>query len=475
MNTRIDIRNPRTGEADTSLEMASAADLSSIAANLREGQAHWAALTWQERVQVLERWVAVLSSDADVLEALSTDTGRFRLAAGEIGGVPFVLSQWTRFAEIVFAPAADQALVADERVSFTTRLVPYPLVGVISPWNFPLLLSLLDSLAALVAGCAVIVKPSEITPRFVAPLQKTIDGIPELKNVLHFVVGDGAVGAELINNVDAVCFTGSVATGRKVAAAAAANMIPAHLELGGKDPVVVLASADVQHAAESILRASVQATGQACQSLERVYCDRSIYPEFLAALVKEAERVELNADDMREGHLGPIIMEGQASIIASQIDEAVAKGAVVQTGGKVENHNGGLWIRPTVLTDVTHEMEVIQEETFGPVLPVIAFDTVDEAVMLANDSQFGLSASVFGEPGEATDVAARINAGAISINDGGLTTIAFEAEKDSHGLSGLGHSRMGASGLKRFLRKKALITRHSGAVNIDSVKENPDD
>ncbi|MDG1461933.1 MAG: aldehyde dehydrogenase family protein, partial [Gammaproteobacteria bacterium] len=341
----------------------------------------------------------------------------------------------------------------------------------ISPWNFPFLLSLLDSLAALVAGSAVLVKPSEITPRFVVPLQKSIAAIPELNSVVHFVQGAGDLGAELINHVDTVCFTGSVATGRKVAAVAAANMIPAHLELGGKDPVVVLASADPQKAATSILRAAVQATGQACQSLERVYVDRSIYSKFLAALTAEASRVELNADDIHQGHLGPIIMEGQAALIAGQIDAAVAQGAEIVTGGKLENHGGGLWMRPTVITGVTHDMKIIQDETFGPVLPIMAFDSVSEAVALANDSRFGLSASVFGDVSAATEVAMQINVGAVSINDGGLTTIAFEAEKNSYGLSGLGSSRMGASGIKRFLRKKALITRHSDGVDIDSVRE----
>ena len=248
-------------------------------------------------------------------------------------------------------------------------------------------------------------------------------------------------------------------------------MIPAHLELGGKDPVVVLASADPQKAAASILRAAVQATGQACQSLERVYVDRSIYSKFLAALTAEASRVELNADDIHQGHLGPIIMEGQAALIAGQIDAAVAQGAEIVTGGKLENHGGGLWMRPTVLTGVTHDMKIIQDETFGPVLPIMAFDSVSEAVALANDSRFGLSASVFGDVSAATEVAMQINVGAVSINDGGLTTIAFEAEKNSYGLSGLGSSRMGASGLKRFLRKKALITRHSDGVDIDSVRE----
>lgn len=470
----MDVRNPRTGQHHTRIDATTSGDLVVFCQELKKSQPEWAARSWEERVAVLETWVAAVSTDADVLDALSVDTGRHRLAAGEISGVSFALSQWARFAAEVFTAQSSRRLVADPDVTYTTRLFSYPLVGVISPWNFPLLLSLLDSLAALVAGSAVVAKPSEITPRFVAPLQKLIDASPELRPVFRFVIGDGRIGEELIKNVDTVCFTGSVTTGRKVAAAAAVNMIPAHLELGGKDPVIVLASADVQKAAVFILRASVQATGQACQSLERVYVARSIYPEFIKALISEAERVELNAKDIRHGHLGPIIMEAQANIIAGQVDAAIEAGAKRLTGGTVEDHNGGLWMRPTVLVDVTHDMDIIKEETFGPVLPVIAFDTLEQAIAFANDSEYGLSAAVFGEEAEATAVGVQINAGAISINDGGLTTIAFEAEKDSYGFSGLGRSRMGATGLKRFLRKKAILTRHAGGVDIDSLREHSD-
>jgi succinate-semialdehyde dehydrogenase / glutarate-semialdehyde dehydrogenase len=470
----MDVRNPRNGEANVCKGPTAIVDVVYASDLLRSGQPLWGDLSWQRRVEILERWLEIVSSDLEVVSALSVDTGRHHLAAGEISGAAFALTHLASFAREVFADSGNAVLAADSDVTYTTHLFPYQLVGVISPWNFPLLLSLLDSLAALVAGSAVLVKPSEVTSRFVEPLQKTIDSIPELRAVFKFVVGDGSIGTELIENVDTICFTGSVSTGRKVAAAAASNMIPAHLELGGKDPVVVLKSADPKSAAIKILRASVQATGQACQSLERVYVDRSIYSEFLEALVLEANRVELNTDDNNHGHLGPIIMEGQATIISNQIDSAVVQGAKIETGGVIEHHGGGLWMRPTVLTGVTHDMDLMNKETFGPVLPVMAFDSVAEAVLLANDSKFGLSASVFGDLTDASEVAAQINAGAVSINDGGMTTIAFEVEIDSFGESGLGSSRMGASGLRRFLRRKALITRHSGGLDIDSIREGQD-
>jgi len=469
----LNVRNPRSGEDDATIRCWSVDDLTAEAGTLRSAQQAWAVRSYKERVDILQRWAASLQGEAGeaVLAALSIDTGRRMLAAGELRSIPFVVAQAARFAEEVFAEPDAQPLAADSEVTFSGMLQAYPLVGVISPWNFPLLLSLLDSIAALVAGSAVIVKPSEITPRFIEPLQESIDAIDELRGVFRLVSGDGETGAALIDTVDAICFTGSVATGKKVAAAAAANMIPAFLELGGKDPAIVLGSADPELAASTVLRASVQATGQACQSIERVYVVDTVYDAFVASLVEQAQQVELNYPDINNGHIGPLIMEGQAAVISAQLQDAVKHGATIHCGGEVEQHGGGLWIRPTVLTGVTHEMQVMLEETFGPVIPVMRVADAAAAVAMANDSHYGLSAAVIGDKQEARLVAESINAGAISINDGGLTTIAFEAEKDSYGLSGLGASRMGRSGLQRFLRKKALLTRHGAAPDISSMSE----
>jgi acyl-CoA reductase-like NAD-dependent aldehyde dehydrogenase len=349
--------------------------------------------------------------------------------------------------------------------------VPYGLVGVISPWNFPFLLSMLDTIPALLAGCAVLVKPSEVTPRFVAPLMASVREFPELAGVLAFVTGDGQTGAALIEQVDAVCFTGSVATGRRVAEACARRFIPAFLELGGKDPVIVLDSADPDRAAAVVLRASVQATGQACQSLERVYVHERVAAAFIGRLVARAEAVPLNYPDGRRGQVGPLIFARQAEIIAGQLADAVAKGARILTGGAIETHGGGLWLRPTVVTGVTHDMTLMTEETFGPVMPVMPFRDAAEAVRRANDSVYGLSAAVIGDEAEALDVARQLNVGAVSINDGGLTTEVFDAEKNAFNLSGLGASRMGPSGLLRFLRRKALLIQHGTPRDMSSLDE----
>ncbi|MEL7541219.1 MAG: aldehyde dehydrogenase family protein, partial [Pseudomonadota bacterium] len=267
-------------------------------------------------------------------------------------------------------------------------------------------------------------------------------------------------------------FTGSVATGRKVAAAAAGNMIPAFLELGGKDPLIVLESADLDKATDAALRGSVLSTGQACQSIERIYVAESIHDAFLEQLTAKAQTVELNWPDIGRGHLGPIIFDKQAATLQAHIDDAVAKGARVMSGGTVENHGGGKWLLPTILVGATHEMDVMRDETFGPLLPVMAFSTVEEAIALANDTEFGLSAAVFaGTLEEAEAVGRQIEAGGVSLNDAALTALFHEAEKHSFKLSGMGGSRMGPAGFQRFLRRKALIANTGTPAPIGAFAE----
>jgi acyl-CoA reductase-like NAD-dependent aldehyde dehydrogenase len=451
--------------ADYSIEPAGADAVSSLAARLREGQRAWLERGAEGRAASLRRLAESVARHRETLvAALIADTGRAGLSAVEVDSVVRMLNRWAQGAPALIAryQGSGQA-TAIPSITTSTRLVPYSLVGVISPWNFPLLLSMIDTIPALAAGCAVIVKPSEITPRFVRPLMTAIAEVPEIASVLAVLEGDGATGAALIPNVDFIAFTGSVATGRKVGEAAARAFIPASLELGGKDPLLVLATADPVKAAEIALRASVVNTGQACQSIERVYVARAIAEPFLTALVEKAGTVRLNYPDIKVGDIGPFISARQADIVQAQIDDAVSRGARLLTGGQVETLGGGKYLRPTVLAEVTPDMLVMVEETFGPVIPVTVFDTADAAIAHANAGIFGLSAAVLaGTAEEAEAVAARIDAGAVSINDGALTTMIWEAEKSSFGASGLGPSRMGDSGLLRFYRKQAVI-RQSGA------------
>ncbi|MBB6228739.1 acyl-CoA reductase-like NAD-dependent aldehyde dehydrogenase [Polymorphobacter multimanifer] len=469
----IDVKNPRTGLVDHRLPGLDSAGVMAVAARLRVAQPGWAARPLATRLAALGRLADALDSHADaIVAALEADTGRRHISRVEVMGVKGMIARWQRDAGPLIAGVEETLTpTALPGVMAATRLHPYPLVGIISPWNFPLTLAMIDAVPALAAGCAVMIKPSEIAPRFIAPLRAAIADVPELADVLALIEGDGGTGAALVGAVDYVAFTGSVATGRRVAAAAAAAFIPASLELGGKDPMIVLASADPDWAAGVALRASVLATGQACQSIERVYVDRAIAGPFLEALVAAAEAVTLNWPDVGTGDLGPFIDGRQATVVQAQIDDAVAQGARVLAGGRVEDH-GGLWLRPTVLVDVTPEMKVMADETFGPVIPVTLFDSVDEAVALANGGDFGLSAAVLaGSIAEAEAVGVRLRAGAVSLNDGSLTSMIGEAEKSSFGLSGLGPSRMGASGLLRFFRRQALLRQSGTAMPLGAWAE----
>jgi len=466
--------NPRTGAADYAIEPLLGSEIEALAKSLRKGQKAWVAQSAEARATQLRNLADAISRHRDALiAALTTDTGRAAISVMEVDGIIRTLIRWAQSApELIRRHQTVGNPTAIPSITTSSRLTPYELVGVISPWNFPLTLALIDAIPALAAGCAVLIKPSEVTPRFIRPLMQAITEVPEIATVLSLVEGDGQTGAAMIEHVDFVAFTGSVATGRKVGESAARAFIPASLELGGKDPMLVLASADPVKAAETALRASVLNTGQACQSIERVYVARESFAPFVAALVEKAKAVRLNYPDIRAGDIGPFIFAKQAQIVQAQIDDAVAKGARVLAGGNLETLGGGKYLRPTVLVDVTSEMAVMTEETFGPVIPVTPFDTVDDAVAQANSGIFGLSAAVVaGSVEEAESVAARINAGAVSINDGSLTSLIWEAEKSSFGASGLGPSRMGESGVLRFFRKQAIIRQSAAALPLSAYSE----
>jgi len=469
--TMLQARDPRTGQLDYSFEAASRDDVERTANRLRAAGQDWQALGLEGRMAKLSALAdAIGQHHAAITERLSVDTGRRKIAGREVDGAIGAIHGWLAQAPHLLPEGWTDGRM-NPAIRHAPQFVPYSLVGVISPWNFPLTLSMIDTIPALLAGCTVMIKASEVTPRFVEPLMAAIEQAG-LRDVLTFVQGAGATGADLIDHVDAVCFTGSVATGRKVAAAAAGNMIPAFLELGGKDPMVILESADIDLASDAALRGSVLSTGQACQSIERIYVARSIFDPFISKLIEKANAVRLNWPDIGAGEIGPIIFANQADTLQRHIDDAVAKGAKVLTGGTVESHGGGRWLKPTILSDVTHDMMVMTEETFGPILPVMAFDTVDQAIALANDTEFGLSAAVFaGTLEEAEAVGRQIEAGGVSLNDAALTALFHEAEKHSFKLSGMGGSRMGPAGFQRFLRRKALIANTGAPAPIGAFAE----
>ena len=471
VNTRtIPVRNPRTGSTDFTFPVASAQEVAEKAARLRRNQKVWAARPIAERISIMRRWVGELLAHAKVIGAADgADTGGCHTSQFTAFIAVANISGWCEDAEGVLSRAhVSGQSISMPTVSIQSQLVPYSLVGVISPWNAPMMLSLLDAVPALFAGSAVLLKPSEVTPRFVEPLMYTVRKVPELAEVFDVVLGDGRTGQDVVANVDLICFTGSVPNGRKVALACAERLIPCFLELGGKDPAIVTATADIDRATTAVLRGGVYATGQVCYSVERVYVQESIHDRFVADLVRKAKQVRLNDQNPLDGHIGPFIFVRQPEIVEAHLQDAVAKGAKVLTGGVTETLGGGLYMRPTVVTDVDHTMRLMREETFGPILPVMRFRTVDEAIALANDTDFGLTASVIaGSEEEGVRIAEQVNAGSVFVQDTFLTFAKLrKIGTHSFGVSGLGGSRTGPESLMRFIRRKAIMSNRGAPTSI---------
>jgi acyl-CoA reductase-like NAD-dependent aldehyde dehydrogenase len=465
----IRARNPLTGAEDFTFACAGTEDVAAVCARLRAQQPAWQALGVEGRAAALRQLAAQFIEHPDSLrEALQVDTGRMRIAEVELGAVQGMIALNLKHAEQWLGPMmndTDWQPASQPQIVGRQQWVPYPLVGIIAPWNFPVVLSMIDAIPALLAGCAVLLKPSEVTPRYAEPLQKLFASVPELAGVVGVVLGDGATGSAVVDHVDAVVLTGSVATGRKVAEHAARRFIPAFLELGGKDAVIITEDADLDRAADAVLRASVLATGQACQSLERVLVHRSIFDALRQKLLDRLPAVRLTCDDPA-GHIGPFIMARQAEIVAAQLSDAVAHGAKIEFGGQLR-HAGGVWCEPTLVTGVTPTMRLMQEETFGPVIPLMAFDSLDEAIAMANGTDYGLSANVLaGSEEAALAIGERLEAGFISLNEISLSSQVMDFEWEGWKRSGLGRSRLGRSGIARYLQQKALVAHRGPAAPI---------
>lgn len=460
--SQLALRNPRTGEIDAQMPVTPVDAIHRLAASLRAAQADWARQTIEARCQRLDALAdAMQARRAAFCKVLLADTGRWHETQIEVDGTIAAIRRW--------AAQAPQCLADDEPrqeaipfIQTRQTWVPYPLLGVISPWNFPLMLTLIDAAPALAAGCSVIAKPSEVTPRFV-PLLREALAEAGLEQVFALVIGAGATGQAVIEVSDTICFTGSVATGRKVGEACTRRFIPASLELGGKDPALVLSDADIEHAARAIAWAGFVNGGQSCMSIERVYVEAPVADRFIAALVAQANALQLAWPDPQQGQIGPIIAASQIAVVRRQLDDARAHGARALTGGELVEH-GGTWCPPTVLVDVDEDMLVMREETFATVLPVVVVADEAEAIARANGTEFGLSAAVFTQsPERAQRVARQLEGGGISINDASLTGMVQTAEKQSFKFSGMGGSRMGKASIRRFVRARALLINTGAA------------
>lgn len=454
----LEVRNPASGEVVDTVVVATAQDVAAAAEALRAAQPAWEALGPKGRKQWLLKLQDWVIDHADELaDTVRSESGKPHIDART--EVVFTIDQLGYWARKAPKFLADQRATPHTPLArakkLTTVFKPYPLVGIITPWNFPLAMAVADVVPALAAGAAVLLKPSEVTPLSPLVLAR---GWAEIgaPPVLGVASGRGDTGAAVLETVDYVQFTGSVPTGRKIGVACAERMTPYSLELGGKDPAIVLADADLDRAAYGVAYGGLVNAGQLCISIERVYVEAPVYDEFVAKLVAHVKELRQGRDD-RSGafDLGPLANQTQLEIVKRHVDEALAAGARALTGGKPTGV--GTFFEPTVLVDVDHSMSCISEETFGPTIPVIRVANEAEAIRLANDSIFGLSASVWtGSKARGHRVARQLFAGAVNINDSVINLFHPTIPHGGWGLSGTGYRWGGASGLRKYCRQQAI-------------------
>ncbi len=456
---RVSSVNPATGELLHEFECASEAEVLAAVARARVAQSAWAQIGVARRLAVVREFQGRLQeSKWKVAEAITREAGK-PLAEALTTEVLVVLDAARFLLENAYRFLRDEPVPHGNIVTKLKRglLVrePYGVIGIISPWNYPFSIPATESLAALVAGNAVVLKSSEFTTQVALELQSLLHAAGVPRDVFQVVTGDGTTGAALIHSkIDKLIFTGSVATGKRIAAAAADRLLPLVLELGGKDPMLVLDDADVDVASSAAIWGAFVNAGQTCLSVERCYVHRSLYEPFLKACTEKTKKLRVGNGIDPDTDIGPMIHERQLRMVEAHVEDAVEHGARVLAGGSRALAFGQNFFEPTVLADVSHEMRIMREETFGPVLPVMAFDTDDEAVRLANDSEFGLAASVWTRDRQGGErLARRIQAGTVMVND---VVSCFGISEAPHGgvkSSGVGRTH-GRFGLDEMVRLK---------------------
>jgi acyl-CoA reductase-like NAD-dependent aldehyde dehydrogenase len=423
-NERVIIsRNPATGEEIGTTPLTTASEVNQAVRQARFVQPAWAKLSYGDRAKVilLAREI-VLAQLEDIATLVSRETGKPASEAISMEIVPTLdlMHYFAKNTEKLLQPSTID-IGQYNLMGRSSKIIykPVGVVGIISPWNFPWATPLDEVVMALMAGNAVIVKPSELTSLTAVKIGEVFKEAQLPEGLLAIVTGDGTTGTALIDSVvDKIMFTGSVATGKRVAEAAAKHLTPIVLELGGKDPMIVLDDANIANAARAAVWGGFCNSGQSCASIERLYVHESIAPQFVAAIVKETAALKQGPTTSEEIDVGAMTNERQLKIVEDHISDAVSQGAEILLGGKRVSTKQGWFHQPTIITGVNHSMKIMRDETFGPVLPIMTFKTDDEAVQLANDSIFGLTACVF-----TTDIsrgrrlAEQLEAGTVMVNE----------------------------------------------------------
>ncbi|MGK2881939.1 MAG: aldehyde dehydrogenase family protein [Mycobacterium sp.] len=452
------IVNPATGAVAGEVIWTEPADVAGIAGRLRDAQKDWERRGAKGRAKALARFAVWLGEHrAEIEHLLLKETGKSAIdAAQEVPMLIMIASYYVKTMEKALVPDRRPAplpflSIKKIEVYYRARAV----VGIIAPWNFPVANAMMDALGALAAGCSVLLKPSERTP---LTAELLVRGWLESGAPPVFALAQGAreVSEAVIEVSDYIQFTGSSATGVKVAERAARRLTPVSLELGGKDPMIVCADADVPLAANAAVWGGMFNAGQMCVSVERIYVAEQVYDQFVAAVVAAVDRLHLGAG--AGNHVGALIDETQLAVTERHVEAALASGAKALTGGKRPAGNGNFY-PPTVLVDVDHSMACMTEETFGPTLPIMKVASVEEAIRLANDSVYGLSASVFSRDVErAKAIATQLDCGAVNINDVVANLMCTTAPMGGWKASGIGARFGGADGIRKFCRQETVVT-----------------